>query len=689
MIAKQWVGLVLSAVALGAGPATATAATDKGPEAPGAPAPETTPRIVQMGETVITATRTPLPAFDAPQSVSIINRDHLMEMPFERLEDILRLAAGVENHSHYGWQTGGVSSHLSMRGTGRNRILVLLDGVPLNDIYNNSIAWVAWGLIPREAIERLEVVRGPSSSLYGSEGLGGVVNIITRDPAESRQTLVRALGGSGATVAATALHSQPLPAGGLLLAAGNEDSDGFFMVDPEEDYTLKRHRDLRKAFAKLTYALGPRTGLQATGLYYSHEMGKGREFFNDELGLGQYLVRISHRGEQTHWTSSLYLNRADKTAYQDNAADNYTSLDREEMFPGNYTWGGEVQGSRPMTAATTLTAGLAYKRAAMDYEEAYMTVVRDVGATGRQTGVSPFLSLEARLLDDRLIANAGARYDRIRNSDGQGWDTGSSGLDPYDNVYGGKTWQNISPRAGVAYHPDALTVVRTSLGSGFRAPSLFELYKVHVRSGGRSLRFANPDLDPERIVTWDLGVERFVTRDLWARLAYYRSWATDYIGSRTLRQYQKSNKTYTESMLSNITEMDIHGLEGEVEWQVRPELATFARYTYNESEVTEDQEDHSLEGKVLPGDPRHKLRAGLTYRNPAYVNASLFLRLSWDEYSDALNTTSAPDDRFLDLRLSRRLTRWLTAVLEVENLTDDDGVIREGRIYYTALQLHL
>ncbi len=129
---------------------------------------------------------------------------------FERIEDILRFSAGIENHSHYGNQTGGVSGHLSMRGVGRNRVLMLLDGVPLNDNFNNSIAWIAWGLVPKESIARIEIVRGPSSALYGSEGLGGVINIITKKPTESPQGSLKLLGGSGDTYSVSGLYSQQI-----------------------------------------------------------------------------------------------------------------------------------------------------------------------------------------------------------------------------------------------------------------------------------------------------------------------------------------------------------------------------------------------------------------------------------------------------------------------------------------------
>ncbi|MDZ7695828.1 MAG: TonB-dependent receptor plug domain-containing protein [Deltaproteobacteria bacterium] len=91
-------------------------------------------------------------------------------------------------------QTNGIVSPIIMRGVGKNRVLFLVDGVPQNDNFNNAIAWVAWGHVQKETIERIEIVEGPTSALYGSEGLGGVVNIITKKPTPKRETSIRGEG---------------------------------------------------------------------------------------------------------------------------------------------------------------------------------------------------------------------------------------------------------------------------------------------------------------------------------------------------------------------------------------------------------------------------------------------------------------------------------------------------------------
>ena len=648
---------------------------------------EETPGYYKLDEVVISATRSETSVYDAPQSVTVVSEEEIMDSPFERIEDILRYTVGFQNFSHYGTQTGGVSSHFSLRGVGRNRTLMLLDGVPLNDNFSNSIAWVAWGLIPKESIARIEIVRGPTSAAYGSEALGGVVHIITKKPAENRETSLKLTAGSEDTYGGTAFHSQTISRFGYLLSGSYEESDGFYMVDPEqiEEYTVRRYREVGKGLGKMAYALGDRTNLSLSALYYQHEMGKGREYFYDELQMDQYRIGLTNRGDRMDWSGLVYLNRAEKTAYQDkvdNATGSYNP-DREETFPENQVWGAEIQNTARLFSSLTLTTGLAYKRIAMDYDEDYLTNDRDVGASGRQETLSPFMDLTGEFLDARLIINAGIRYDYVRNVDGRSWNTNTSFSEEYDS----QTWDNFSPKAGIVFHPEGTSSLRTSIGTGFRAPSLFDQYKLHVRGGGTSVRFPNPDLDPEKIVTWDIGGERLFFDKLWARLAYYQSWASDYIGSRTLRTYTVGSRTYRESTYDNISDVDIHGVEAELEYDIGYGLTTFFNYNYNISEIAKDEENPELEGKYLSGEPQHKYRAGLTYRNPGLINASIAFRYNVDEYADSENTETVPDYMTLDLSVWRTFFDRLTLRLNVENVTDEDEYIEDGTLYYGSVQI--
>lgn len=634
------------------------------------PASESTAELAEM---VVSASRTEVPVFDAPASVTILDRSEIETSPFERVEDIARSVPGVYNFRHYGLQTNGIVNPLSMRGVGKNRVLFMVDGVPQNDNFNNAISWVAWGHIPKDAIKRIEIVRGPSSAVHGSEGLGGTINIVTKSPQSEPETSVRGEGGTADTYAGHGFHSQKMGDFGLVFAGGYEDSDGFYMVKDPESYEIRRYREVGKFFGKLTYDVHPSSELSLAALVYDHETGKGRKYFYDELTLDQYWLDYNHEGDGLDLKGTLYLNHADKKAYQDTGKDDFTSLLRVEEMP-SLTWGADLQATTPLTAWADLTLGGAYKSAKWDFDNEYENSPRDAGARGRQQFISPFADLDLRFLDESVIVNLGARYDWIETWDGATWDTEkSAGRSPYDDEYDSKWLNSFSPKLGVTWHPDDKTTLRASAGKGFRAPGLFELYKVHVRQGGAFYREANPDLNPEEIWSYDIGAERFLTENLWGRVAFYQSWAKDYIGDRLIGTGKfGGGKTRYEYQLDNINEVDIYGIETELEWHIRDDVTLFGNYTYNISEITEDKNKDALKGNYLPHEPRHKVHAGVTYENPRWANVSLIGNYYGDIYYDGENTLHDSGYFSVDVSVSRTFMDDIKAYVNVENIFDEE-----------------
>ena len=632
----------------------------------------------RLDEMVVSTSRTDVPVGEVPQSVTILSETEIMNSPFERIEDIVRSAPGVYNTRHYGTQTAGARSPIRMRGTGNNRVLVLVDGVPQNDNFNNAIAWVAWGHIPREMVKRIEIVRGPTSALYGSEGLGGVIHIITKDPRPGRETSLRGEAGTSSTYGGHLHHDQKINDFGFLVSGGYEESDGFYMTEDKQPYNIRRYRETGRALGKFTYDIGDHSDLSFSALHYDHETGKGRAFFYDDLQLNQYWLNYSHKAGNIDIKALAYYNEADKTAYQDSSP-NFETLTRKEHIPDAYTWGGDLQASFQATDRSQVTVGSSFKQVSWDYFEEYTQSARTGGAEGKQRFISPFANVNVDALEKRLIVNIGARYDWIKTYNGANHDTG--GPDPYDNEYDTERSRSFSPKAGITYFLDHKTTLRASGGKGFRAPSLFEYYKVHVRRGGEYFREANPALDPEEIWSYDLGVERFLAEGLIGRLTFYQSFAKDYIDER-----EQPNGRY---ILDNIEDVEIHGVEAELHWSARPDLSVFANYTYNESEIKSHEGDPDMEGKNLENDPRHKLHMGIHYMNPRLADITLLHNAYADRYySDADGNVFTDNYWSVDLALARALTDHASVYLNIENVLDsiDNKEISPGTIFLGGLR---
>lgn len=146
-----------------------------------------------MDDVVVTATRTEIEADMAPASVSIITRQDMERDNMRTADDALRHEAGIYTKRTRGVQDSSASSTVTMRGLSlAKRTLILVDGVPFNEGYSGGVTWSS---IPVDAIERIEVMRGPGSALYGGNAMGGVVNIILRVPQKTTAMIRGGIGG--------------------------------------------------------------------------------------------------------------------------------------------------------------------------------------------------------------------------------------------------------------------------------------------------------------------------------------------------------------------------------------------------------------------------------------------------------------------------------------------------------------
>ena len=134
---------------------------------------------VTLPAVVVTATRSERSLADQPDSVTVIPREQIEQTPAKALDDVLRTVPSVNLPAAASYQIHPTADSVSMRGLGGIRALVLLDGVPINDPF---FGYVQWNRVPMETIERVEIVRGGGSPLWGNYAMGGVINIITRVP---------------------------------------------------------------------------------------------------------------------------------------------------------------------------------------------------------------------------------------------------------------------------------------------------------------------------------------------------------------------------------------------------------------------------------------------------------------------------------------------------------------------------
>lgn len=340
-------------------------------------------------------------------------------------------------------------------------------------------------------------------------------------------------------------------------------------------------------------------------------------------------------------------------------------------MPDADTAGFEVTRSGARGERLRWTVGAAAKKSDWLYEELYPGLARRAGAAGTQVTLSPFAAAEFRSPDGRTSLHAGARHDRVETSGGTNFDTAPDGGRPaWRNEYPATVEGRLSPKVGLVHHPAPATALRLSWSSGFRAPSLFERFKIHVRGGGTYFRTPAADLGSEAIRTVDLGVERFFGDRLFGRLSLYHSRADDYIGDRLTASTKKGAKTFNEYLLDNISEVEIGGLECEWRYTAGDRLELFGGLSLARSRVSRDDADPRNVGRTLANEPARMLRLGGTLRGAGGRRLTLEAGRYAGLWFDNENTLSAPAYWVLDAGLTHPLAADTTLQLSVENLAD-------------------
>lgn len=592
---------------------------------------------IRLSPVVVTATTAEQELRDAPATISVVSGDDLRERPVQDMAEALRGVPGI-TISGIGLGRRGIS----IRGMPVEHTLMLVDGRRINSAAS-AIAHADYDLnwVPVEAIERIEVVRGPMSSLYGSDALGGVVNIITRRATDRWKGSVSVKGGvqqgdGGNTYQAGTYVGGPLVQDVLGLSVYAETRGRGETPDAADPRLSEiERRDARTGSATLTWTPDSQQRIDLTLGYGTEEherntlqTGPAPYVYTSTDEVERRQFALSHRGDWDWGKSEL-------RAYR-------TELERE-----NLRTRGEVSGphkltddivdghvSVPALGWNTFTFGGEWRR-----EQLEDPTVNSLG-TDEADHHAVFLQDEIALSDDLslLLGNRADRHEEFG-------------------------WHN-SPRAYLVYHlSDGLTL-KGGVGRGFKAPTLKQLSPGYSASaaGGRFTIVGNPDLKPEINTMYEVGAE-YETRGWSLRGSLFQNDLEDLIETSCIASCgvpRAERRTY-----SNVERARIRGLELGGGVDLTSWLRFDANYTYLDTE-------NRGTGAELAERPRHAANASLTW----FADNGMRARLVGDYTGTQLvNVTSGterlPDYTIWSLDIAQPLTEQATLLIGLQNLTDE------------------
>lgn len=560
-----------------------------------------------LGEVIVSANRLPTTSADVGSSSTVITSEEIAQKQQPLVADILRGTPGLDVV-----RSGGPSQITSvfMRGADSDHTLVLIDGIEANDPSSPTRAF-DFSTLTVDDIDQIEVIRGPQSTLWGSNAIGGVVNIVTRRGAGPLTGYFSSEAGSFNTFRESAGFSGGTKLVNYSFNVTENDSQGFPAADAKYGNKTPDGYDNTSFAGRVGLNLSDNLSIDLIARYQND-----RVRIDDGGGPGEDDPNRLLKSQAEFLRVAPHLTLFDGVLVQTYGF-NYTHYVRDDtdvLFPSQNVGSDlkfDFQNDVHLSKTNTVTAGLDLT------EEGF----RGTGAPQKYANTYGIFLQDQESFADRLFLTGGLRYE--------------------DNSLSGP---NFTYRATAAYLFPTNTRLHASYGTGFKSPTLFDIYS----------EFGSPDLKPEKSQGWDAGVEQaFFNRRLVLDATYYSNHFTNLIDFDFITNHE-----------DNVGEARAQGVELGAAIRPTDRLSTGINYTYT------DSQDETTRLSLLRRAP-HKVGAFINYRYCAHGDVTLTTNYvsSRDDIDPVtFNRTRIGGYTLVNLATSYKVTDWLELTARIDNL---------------------
>lgn len=586
---------------------------------------------IQIHEVVVTGTRNETDIRHLPMTISVIDRKQIEQsmqpsiLPIltQQVPGLFITARGIMGYGVSGGAAGGMS--LRGIGSGSGRLMVLIDGHPqYMGLMGHPIADAYQSLMA----ERVEVLRGPASVLYGSNAMGGVINIVTRQLHEEGVKTNLNLGYGSFNTLQSEVTNRIRKGGFTSLISGSYNrTDGHRRNMGFEQYG---------GYAKLGYEFSPYWNIRGDVNVTHFNASQPGEVTDPMIDADQSITRgmtsvaVENRYERTSGAVSFFYNWGDHWIN-----DGYTANPDDKNSPKPYRFDShdDMMGiswyqSAQLFTGNRLTAGVDYYRFGGKAQNRYVE--------GERNG-------EREHIVDK-VQHEIAGYIDFRQ-DISHWLTLDAGIRIDHHSHIGTEW---IPQAGLSFHLPGSIELKASAGKGFRYPTIREMYMFPPK---------NPDLRPESMWNYELA---FAQRLLDGRLSYGIN--VFYIdGKNLIVAVPRAGAT---PLNMNTGKIDNTGVEVEAAYRIHPHWSVETNYSYLH-----------MDNPVL-GAPEHKFYAGAMFSKNRWT-VSTGLQYVANLYTD-VDHVQTEDFVLWNINGSFKVTEWFDIWARGENLLAQRYEINAG-----------
>jgi iron complex outermembrane receptor protein len=656
-----------------------------------------------LDEVVVSATRTESRISDIPGRVEVLSPEKLALSSAQSIDEALTLLSGVQNSRSF-----GLFSHkatISMRGVSgkeQARTLVLLNGIPVNKADGGS---VNWNLISTGEIDRIEVVKGPGSALYGGNAMGGIINVVTKKPNKPIEARLTADYGTYNTRGVKGKFAGNLQNGFYWTANGQlRKSDGYITQSYADQvanpFIVKSTFDEKVINIGGGYNKNEMFSADIDLTYYDDMRGTGELVFQplgNTTDHDTYQFRSAFSGKvgTFKWNASLFY-----------LQEHYKRV--SEWFKDDYTWYdvlsvrsdyGLLSGVSYSFKNHTLTTGFDFRVGAVDAADIYYTSTDKVDNRGKMNFYGIYVQDELSLFAGKVKLVAGLRYDLASFYDGAFIINSPSAETVFMDQYQFEnledvSWGAVSPRLSVQYKPSEMFRLFAGYGRGFRPSVLDDLCRSGRVRGG--FKVASPNLKPEYLDNLEIGTDYKPLAWLKVSASAFYSKGTDFLYYVSTGDSIDMGFGPRPIMIrSNISEVDIFGFETDFSATPIRNINIYGNYAFASSKISNYkpisiEDTNNLTGKFLTDVPMHSFALGAMMRS-RFINAGVTCRYTGEMFVNDQNIYDeiVLSDRYpaaftIDLKVMAEVFHYGTLSLSVQNILDkkiyeSKGAVSPGR----------
>jgi vitamin B12 transporter len=608
----------------------------------------------KLNDVVITATRTPSNTLELANSISTIDSAEIVNKNSFNAFDVMKNEYGL-SFSQQG--TKASVSNVYIRGANSSHTLVLIDGVEVN-LPSDPSSFYNFFSLPAENISSIEVLRGPQSTLYGSNALAGVINIISAQGTGKPVSNISIEGGSFNTFKGTVSSLGKIDRFNYSIALSRIKSDGYSAAAEKYGNTEKDGFQLDNINSILGYELSDNFKTDFVIRFNKSKSDLDQslgspEFWDDPTYIfnqEEFFIRAQGKLNlnDNKWNQKFgitYFSNVRKYSFDTSAASIYSSWSNYDGRKYKADW----QNDFHFLSNNIITAGIEFELEEMSSEyylisslnpPDYASIIpkKDVNTIGI------FLQDQFKT-GESFFATIGIRYDH--HSQFKSVADRSLTFNLLNNL---PFTYRIAP-AYISWKTG--TKFKATLGTGFKAPSLFYLYDPI---------YGNPDLKPEKSFGWDAGIEQFLWKDGF-------SVGATYFYNKFEHMFGFDPFTFKTI---NINKAETNGVEIFLKATLTDGLDIKTNYTYtNAKDKSENTPDYN---KKLVRRPEHKAGLFLSYSFTQFTNANIeFIYVGEREEPDFINYPSRivmPSYLLINLAAHYDVFSFLRLHVRIENLLD-------------------